>query len=245
MNYAALLAGGKGTRMGGDLPKQFRKVCGRPILAHTADRFLRCEAIAHVIVAVPEDWLAYTRALLAREFPGEDRLSVIAGGEDRQTTLKHACAFLKDRFSVQDDDILLTHDAVRPFVTQRVIEENIRAAERFGAVSTAVPSVDTTLQTENGETVAAIPDRSTLYCTQTPQTFQVGRLLALAESLTEEEEKSLTDACKIFVLKGEPVHLVRGEFFNIKITTPYDMAIAEAIAARFSEHEPEGAFNTA
>lgn len=242
MNYAALLAGGKGTRMGGDLPKQFRKVCGRPVLVHTAGRFLQCNAIEHIAVAVPEDWLAYTRALLAREFPGETRLSVIAGGENRQSTLKNACAFLKDRFFVKDDDILLTHDAVRPFVTRRVIEENIRAAGQFGAATTAVPSVDTILQSENGETVSGIPDRSVLYQTQTPQTFRIGRLLALTGSLTEEEEKSLTDACGIFMLKGEPVHLVRGDYFNIKLTTPYDMAVAEAIAARFREEKPEGGF---
>ena len=130
---------------------------------------------------------------------------------------------------VDDDTIILTHDSVRPFVTHRIIEENIRYALEYGACDTAVAATDTIVQSEDGKVISSVPDRSKMYQGQTPQTFRLKKLKSLYESLTDEEKKILTDAAKIFVMKGEDVYLVEGEVSNIKITYPYDLRVAETL----------------
>ena len=118
---------------------------------------------------------------------------------------------------------------MRPFVTYRIIEENIAAATRFGACDTVIPATDTIVQSDDGQALSSIPDRSKLYQGQTPQSFKAAELKATYEALTEEEKEILTDACKIYVIKGKPVHIVKGEPFNIKVTYPYDLTVAETL----------------
>ena len=130
---------------------------------------------------------------------------------------------------MDDETIIVTHDSVRPFVTHRIIEENIEYAQKYGACDTAVPATDTIVQSEDNIVISDIPERSKMYQGQTPQTFRLKKLKELYEGLTEEEKKILTDAAKIFVMKGEKVYLVEGEVSNIKITYPYDLRVAETL----------------
>ena len=130
---------------------------------------------------------------------------------------------------MDDDTIILTHDSVRPFVTHRIIEENIEYAMKYGACDTAVSSTDTIVQSEDGKIISAVPERRKMYQGQTPQTFRLKKLKALYESLSAEERETLTDAAKIFVIKNEDVYLVEGEVSNIKITYPYDLRVAETL----------------
>ena len=123
----------------------------------------------------------------------------------------------------------ITHDAVRPFVTYRIIEDNIKAAKEFGACDTVIPATDTIVESTDGNSVSSIPNRASLYQGQTPQSFKALKLKELYESLEESEKAILTDAAKIFVIKGETVSLVRGENSNIKITYPYDLTVAESL----------------
>ena len=123
----------------------------------------------------------------------------------------------------------MTHDAVRPFVSLRIIEENVAAAREHGACDTVIPATDTIVESLDGTTISAIPNRSALYQGQTPQSFNMAELKRTLESLTEEERAILTDACKAFVLRGKPVALVRGDVENMKITYPQDLRIAEAL----------------
>ena len=123
----------------------------------------------------------------------------------------------------------MTHDSVRPFLTHRIIEENIRYAKEYGACDTVIPATDTIVESRDQQLITSIPDRATMYQGQTPQSFKAKHLRTLYESLSVEEKGILTDACKILVIKGEKVHLVEGEESNIKITYPYDMRVAEAL----------------
>ena len=123
----------------------------------------------------------------------------------------------------------MTHDSVRPFVTHRILEENIRYAREYGACDTVIPASDTIVQSLDHEKISDIPDRRFMYQGQTPQSFRVKQLRDIYESLTDEEKEILTDASKIMVLKGHHVHLVRGEVYNIKITYPYDVTVAKAL----------------
>ena len=118
---------------------------------------------------------------------------------------------------------------MRPFVTYRIIEENIRYAEECGACDTVIPASDTIVESRDGSFISGIPERKIMYQGQTPQSFKAKKLREIYESLTQEERAVLTDACKIYVLKNEPVHLVEGDVSNIKITYPHDLRVAEAI----------------
>ena len=109
------------------------------------------------------------------------------------------------------------------------IEDNIRYAQEYGACDTVIPASDTIVESAGHEIISNIPDRSIMYQGQTPQSFKAKKLKELYEGLTEEEKEILTDACKIFVIKGQDVHLVEGEVFNIKITYPYDLRVAETL----------------
>ncbi|NLL63216.1 MAG: 2-C-methyl-D-erythritol 4-phosphate cytidylyltransferase [Ruminococcaceae bacterium] len=227
MVFAVVLAGGMGSRMGNsDTPKQYLELGGQPIIIHTIEKFFVNEKFEHVIVLTPESWVAHTLNMIKKSMGNTDRVSVIPGGDTRNDTLYNAIKFVEERYGIDDDTILVTHDAVRPFVTHRIIEENIEAARKYGACDTVVPATDTIVESLDGEIISSIPDRATLFQGQTPQSFNAKKLRDLYLSLTKEEKENLTDACKIFAMKGETVHLVEGEVSNIKITYPFDLKVA-------------------
>lgn len=229
--FAAILAGGTGTRMGNaDKPKQFWDMGGRPVIAHTIEKFCLVDAFERVIVLVPENWINQTSDIVKRYVPQfAHRVTVIAGGKERNDTVMNAIDFIEREFGVDDETILVTHDAVRPFVTYRIIEENIAAAQEFGACDTVIAATDTIVRSANGKVIDEIPPRGEFYQGQTPQSFKAKRLKEVFQELSDEEKAILTDACKILVLKGETVALVRGDESNIKLTYTNDMRIARAM----------------
>lgn len=224
MIYAVIAAGGIGSRMGAEKPKQYIEIGGKAIIAHTAEKFRHCERIDKVIILCPEDWVNYTKEI----FKDSDVI-VISGGETRNETLMRAIEYIDETDGLYDDTYLVTHDAVRPFVTEEIINDNIDAMLRFGATGTVIPSVDTIFKSADGKIIDSIPDRSQLYQAQTPQCFSALKLRELYNSLGEKEKGILTDGCKIYLLKGYDVHLVKGNVSNIKITYPHDLIVAEAI----------------
>lgn len=230
MIYAAILAGGIGSRMkSGTTPKQFMEICGKPLLIHTLEPFLKCSEIDHIVIAATRGWLDYTEDLLEEYFGSEERLSVTVGGSDRLESLVNACAALSSRYAVTEADLLLTHDGARPFVTEEMIRKNIALMERYDCVTTAVPAIDTILCSDDGETVKSIPPRQTMFSVQTPQTFRLAELVSAVETLGEEEKASLTDGAKIYLLRGKSVGIAVGASENIKITEPKDKALAESL----------------
>lgn len=230
MIYGAVLAGGVGKRMGNaEKPKQFMTIGGKPIIVHTVEKFVTCSEFEKVIVLTPERWIGHTVNILSKSIPDMSKVVVIDGGDTRNETLMNAIGFIESEGNLDDETIIVTHDAVRPFVTYRIIKDNIEAAARVGACDTAFPATDTIVRSEDGRLIVEVPDRSQLYQGQTPQSFRAKKLRTIYESLTEDEKAILTDAAKIFVMKGEDVEIVQGETFNIKITYPYDIKVAETI----------------
>ena len=227
MIYAVLAAGGIGSRMGADKPKQYIEIGGKAIIAHTAEKFLNCERISKVIVLCPADWVDYTREIFS-----ETEVVVISGGDTRNETLMKAIDYIEETDGLSEDTYLVTHDAVRPFVTEEIINNNIDAMLKYEATGTVIPATDTVFRSVNGQIIDSIPDRSELYQAQTPQCFGALKLRELYQSLSDEEKNILTDGCKIYLLKGHDVHLVKGDVSNIKITYPYDLIVAEAILNR-------------
>jgi len=230
MIFAAILAGGIGSRMGGtDTPKQFLTLGNKPVIIHTIEKFVINENIDKTIVLTPKNFINHTNHLIEEYIGENDDIIVIEGGETRNDTLMNSINYIGENFGIDDDSIILTHDSVRPFVTHRIIEDNIEAARRYGACDTVIPATDTIVESVNGTTIESIPVRDYYYQGQTPQSFNIKKLFNLINSLTEEETNILTDACKIFTLKDEDVHLVHGEVTNIKITYPYDLKLANTI----------------
>ena len=241
MNYAGILAGGSGTRMGAtERPKQFLRLGrdGKPIIVHTLEAFLASDLIDAIVVASPESWLEYTRVLVAENFGADDaqRIHVIVGGAQRSDSLENICLFIEREFGLTSDDVLVSHDAVRPFVTQRIIEENVRYAREDGCVDTVVPATDTIVVSAAGEFIDQIPQRSHYYQGQTPQSFFIEEYRTLYAQLSAQQRAELTDACKVYTVLGKPVRLVMGEYSNIKITTPHDIYVATRILEDGGEH---------
>ena len=230
MIFAAILAGGIGSIMGGtDTPKQFLTLGNKPVIVHTIEKFVINESIDKTIVLTPNNFINHTNHLIKEYIGDNEDIIVIGGGQTRNDTLMNSIMYIEENFGIDDDSIILTHDSVRPFVTHRIIEDNIEAARKYGACDTVIPATDTIVESVNGQTIESIPVRDYYYQGQTPQTFNIKKLFSLINSLSEEETNILTDACKIFTLKDEEVHLVNGEVTNIKITYPYDLKLANTI----------------
>lgn len=228
--YGVVLAGGIGSRMGNaEKPKQFLDLGGKPIIIHTIEKFVIHPGFDQVLVLVPKAWVGYTQDIIRKFIPAAYEIPVLAGGPTRNETLMNAVAYIEAQGDFNDETVVVTHDSVRPFVTHRILDENIRYAREYGACDTVIPASDTIVESLDNEKIESIPDRRHMYQGQTPQSFRVKMLRDEYESLSQEEKEILTDASKIMVLKGHHVHLVRGEVFNIKITYPYDVTVAKAL----------------
>lgn len=230
MIYAAVLAGGIGSRMQNtDMPKQFLELDGKPIIIHTVEKMLMNTRIDRLYIGINPNWLSFCEDLVAKHFGKNDKIVVVAGGSDRNGTIINIINAIESTNGISDDDIIVTHDAVRPFLTQRIIDDNIDAALQYGACDTVVKASDTIVRSEEGDFITEIPSRDPLYQGQTPQSFNIKLLQACFDEMTDEERAILTDACKICVLKNRPVRLVEGEVLNFKITTIGDYQMARAM----------------
>lgn len=156
-------------------------------------------------------------------------LAVIEGGSTRNETIMNGIRYIEENFGLNDETVIVTHDSVRPFVSHRMIEENIEAAMEYGACDTVIPATDTIVESKDHTCISSIPERSTMYQGQTPQSFRAKKLRDIYLNMTDQEKEILTDACKIMVLKGEQVKLVEGDVTNIKITYPSDIRMAESL----------------
>ena len=230
MIFAAILAGGIGSRMGGtDTPKQFLDLGGKPVIIHTIEKFAINSNIDEIIVLTPQSFINHTKHLIDEFIPKNVKIEVIEGGETRNDTIMNSIRYIDQTHGIDGQSIIITHDAVRPFLTHRIIEDNIKAAKEYGACDTVVPATDTIVESVDGVMIESIPVRDNYYQGQTPQSFNISKLSSLINSLSEAEKNILTDACKIFTIKGEDVYLVDGEVTNIKITYPYDLKLANTI----------------
>ena len=234
MNFGGILAGGSGTRMGKtDLPKQFLLLGEKPIIIHTIEQFLISTSIDEIVVAVPQNWISYTEDIV-KKYCNDPKIHIIQGGTTRNETIMNVCNYIKT-ISKDEENIVVTHDAVRPFITQRIIKENIEMCKEYGAVDTVIPATDTIVHAKYGQFISDIPVRSEMYQGQTPQTFKVNEFVDVYNSLSEGEKDILTDATKVYVMREKKVALVSGELYNIKITTKYDLKMANLMVNNLDE----------
>ena len=225
MLFGAILAGGVGSRM----TKQFLPLGSKPIFMHTLEKFLLSGRFDAVYLGVHADWVDFVEDSLDAAGLADAPVRVVKGGADRNGTIMSIIEGIEREFGESDDHIVVTHDSVRPFVKLSTIQANIDAMEHCDACDTVIPATDTIVCSEGGESIDSIPVRSAMFQGQTPQTFRINALKQAFAELTEEEKGVLTDACKMFVLKGRPVAMVQGDVTNIKLTTIMDYKVAQAM----------------
>jgi len=226
--YAVILAGGAGTRMNAPVPKQFLMLGEAPVFVHGARRLLADPRVKQLWIGANGDWYDLARQQI-EEYIDDSRVMMCEGGADREATLLNTLGAIRAHNDVGPDDIVLIHDAVRPFLTARIIDDVIREMERCDACNTVVPVNDTIVQSADGRTISGMPVRGELFAGQSPQGFKLITLLDAFRSLTASERNELTETTKVCFVKNISIHIVRGEFFNFKITTPYDWHVAQSI----------------
>ncbi len=230
MIFGAILAGGIGSRMKiADMPKQFLPLGEKPIIIHTLEKFLICSRFDKIYIGVHPNWFSYMNDLIEKYIDDKDRVCTVVGGKDRNSTIFNIVDGIEKDYGVSDENIIVTHDAVRPFVTLRILNDNIDAALKYGACDTVVNATDTIVESVDGKSISNIPLRKYMYQGQTPQSFNISKLKAMYDDLSNEEKEDLTDACNIFVKRDHYVHLVEGEVSNMKITTVNDYEVVQAM----------------
>lgn len=214
---ALIVAGGKGLRMGSDLPKQFLPVGGKPVLMRTLEAFYQFDAAMHLILVLPKEQQAYWRQLCS-DYQFVINHRIVDGGETRFHSVKNGLAF------VSGSGLVGVHDGVRPFVSQEVIGRCYDMAEVRKAVIPVVDIVETVrrLTAEGSETV----NRNDYKLVQTPQVFDAG---LLKQAYAQEFTPLFTDDASVVEAMGVPVCLVEGNRENIKITTPFDLKVATTL----------------
>ena len=207
--------------MGNRVPKQFIKLLDKPVLVHTLLTFDACDAVDDVIVVSPSETMEETGFLLS-EYGIEKVTQVVVGGRERQDSVANALNCVPDHA-----DIILVHDGVRPFITQDQIQAVVNTALEYGAAILAVPSVNTLKRVDNCQVVATL-DRSQIWQVQTPQAFRFDWLRE-AYQYAQESGLAVTDDAALVEAMGRVVRVVEGDNRNIKITSPLDLMIGEAI----------------
>jgi 2-C-methyl-D-erythritol 4-phosphate cytidylyltransferase len=219
MNAVIIVAGGKGLRMGGDIPKQFLPIGGKPILMHTIDRFLQYDASMEVVLVLPESQQEYWHSL-CEQYQFSQPYTLANGGEARFHSVKNGLAKVSP-----DATLIGVHDGVRPFVSL----DTIRAAyEEAGRSEAVVPVIDVveTVRHIRGEKESETVPRSDYKLVQTPQVFSAS---LLRKAYHQPYTEFFTDDASVVERFGHPVTLVSGNRENIKITTPFDLTIANAL----------------
>lgn len=238
MATAVILAGGIGRRMGQtNEPKQYMRLGEAPVIVHTIDQFILNKDIKNIIVLVPEDWVTYTKDLINKySIKTVKDIYVEKGGAERSETLYIGC---KKAIEINGEVTkIVSHDAVRPFISQRIIDDNIRALDNHEAINTIIPSPDTIVKvSSNEELIEEIPVRKQMYLGQTPQSFMADKYVEIYDSMDEKQLASVTDACKMFVDQGISVGYVLGDQKNMKITTLFDYNIASILLSNGEKND--------
>ena len=217
--YAIVVAGGNGTRANTPVPKQFMKLDGKPVIMHTISRFAEAGLNIDIIVVLNKILIPQWQEL-CKEHNFNTDVKIVEGGDSRFESVKHGLALVGD-----EEGIVAIHDAARPLVSAKTIITAFKAAEMYGNAVPAIPLSDSIRQIDSSKSIAL--DRTRYCIIQTPQCFQTS-ILKKAYS-TAEYKIHFTDDASVVEASGEKIHLVDGNPDNIKITTPRDFVIAEAL----------------
>lgn len=222
-NYAIILASGTGARTGLDIPKQFIKIAGKTVIEHTIDTFENHARIDEIIIVSNPDYVELTENII-KQNNYRKVTKILAGGATRRES-----SFIGLNSITENTGKVLIHDAVRPFMQTKIIDECLEALKKYDAVDVAIKSADTIIKVNEDNIIEEIPERKYLRRGQTPQAFDL-QLIRKAHELANQSEITVTDDCGLIVkLNLAKVYVVEGDDFNRKITYPIDVAIADKL----------------
>jgi len=213
-NIAVILAAGTGSRIGGEKPKQFLLFDGKELFVHSLLTFTNCEIIDELVLVV-NDFYNSEYVNIIKKYEISKKLVLINGGKTRQNSVQNAIEYISKN---NENAIVLVHDAARPYVSEKVIRDNIEAVKKFECCTTAIPSSNSVYLTKDGNFVEEV-NRDSVYLAQTPQSGY----LKIFQKAFENIDKIYTDEAAIFASVGYVPHIVLGEEKNIKITYPEDL----------------------
>lgn len=230
-NLAIILAGGTGTRIEGDLPKQFLALAGKPILHHTIKKFESHPHIHHVFLVTNGEFIDRSREIV-RSGGFKKVVKILNGGDTRQDSSR----FGVTAANPEAYENVLIHDAARPFVSKKIIDDILEKLDTYAAVNVAVPSPDTVIEIDGAGLIKAVPDRQYLRRVQTPQGFKLALIQGAHRLALENNITNATDDCSLILrLDLASIYVVEGGPLNIKITYPMDLQMAEKILELESE----------
>ena len=217
---ALIFAGGVGSRVGSEIPKQFLKICGREIIVHTIELFELNDNIDEIYVVCIEDWIDYLNDLLIK-YDIRKVIKVIPGGETGQDSIFLGLQEMKKN---NRDAIVLIHDGVRPLVTENTINKCIKTTEKNGSAVPVIKCFETPIVSKDGKLISDMPLRSEMYLAQAPQTYF---LYDIYNAHINERKKdypyyNIVDSCGLMYANGKGSYLIEGDRGNIKVTTPTD-----------------------
>ncbi|WP_031514512.1 bifunctional cytidylyltransferase/SDR family oxidoreductase [Streptomyces sp. NRRL F-5123] len=243
---AVILAGGTGQRVGLSIPKQLLKIAGKSVIEHTLAIFEQADCIDDVLVLMAPGYVPDVQKIVAKA--GLAKVTrIMEGGATRNETTEIAIQVLGADLAEGEDRNLLFHDAVRPLLSQRIVADCVAALDRYQAVDVAIPSADTIIVTrthgEDGEFITDIPDRSRLRRGQTPQAFKLSTIRRAYEIAGNDPNFQATDDCSVVLryLPDVPIHVVAGDEYNMKVTQPVDVFIADKLFQLASTAAPHPA----
>ncbi len=231
MNYAVILAGGSGSRMKSiNIPKQYHEINGIPVIIYTLKTFIELKCFDYIYIAINPTFTDFMNSIMEKFFNSNDisNITLINGGKERIDSIHNVIKSIEKK-DINDDDIIVIHDAVRPFVTKKIILDNIDGAKKYGATVTSVPVNDTILLSTDGDYVDRIPIRKTLFNGQSPDSFNLKTFIELENKLTDKQKEIITGTSQVCTLNDYPIKMIEGDTANFKITTDADLDLAEHI----------------
>lgn len=225
-NYVILLAGGVGKRMGADIPKQFIEVKGKPIIVYSIENFQRNPQIEKIVIVCVKDWIEYCQDLV-KKYSLTKVKWLIEGGNTGHDSIRNGVFFLKNK--IDADDFIIVHDAVRPILPQKAIDEVIRVAHKKGNASSSIACHPPIVYTEDGESGITDIDREHVMLTASPQAYKYSLALNCYEKAEKEDQHDFTFTSSLLIHCKERVYFAKGTTSNIKVTKKEDLALFEAL----------------
>jgi 2-C-methyl-D-erythritol 4-phosphate cytidylyltransferase len=220
---AVILASGTGSRTNSEIPKQFLELSGAPLIVHTLIPFEKCSNVDEQIIVTLPDYVDKTWEIVRRYRLAKVK-KIIRGGKTRQESSKNGIDACGD-----DTKFVLIHDAVRPFITNSLLNKLVKALNKYDAVVPVIPSADTIIETDREGFIVKIPTRSNLWRVQTPQAFSYDLIKEAHEKALQHGASNSTDDSALVLRIGQPVFTIKGDEKNIKITLPIDIYVANKI----------------
>jgi 2-C-methyl-D-erythritol 4-phosphate cytidylyltransferase len=232
MNAAIIVAAGQGIRMGVSVRKQYLALDGLPILSHTLRVFDRCPDIQHIYLVIPEGDMAFCRQSVLPPVALQKPLTLVPGGAERQDSVWNGLLAVGDL-----DGVVAIHDGVRPFVKRDQLAACIRVAIHQGACILGIPATDTLKIVSADGVISGTLDRERIWLAQTPQVFQYGLIRKAHAEARKAGMTGTDDAMLLEKTLGTPINIIHGSRNNIKITTPEDLLLAQALLRSPSENQ--------